>query len=450
MARKFKNNSKLAVIIIAIGMALMVTLARADFLEDSWRYLKPIQIPTGTESVVEIVPDNEVFSNSEAGLIDLRIIETTSSREIPYKLLVDRGAKKNIPISSTVRDLYHLEDRYTSFVVDTGSVNLLHNEVEVKTRSTNFQRRVLIEGSNDIEEWATLVEGPKIFDFSIGEGKFTTRDTRIRYPISSSRYIRVRIFDNDGIPLDISGAEVFSTVGPISKELEHPVTIKENTENTSKKRSQLTLDLGYPGIPVYRLSIVTKQENFHRQVFLEGSDDSKSWGEIRLLDNPKVNVGKVISNQGTLFSYDTARFTGQKIDFSFTESTFRYYRLTVMNEDNPALAIDDINAHGFLRRLIFPVTPGENYSLYYGNERSTVASYDLFPYRVADSLPRAELGAHLPNPNFKDSHGPIIERYPWILPSIIALAILLIVAFLGYVFHQVRDRLPPPTGTRMP
>ena len=119
MARKFKNNSKLAVIIIAIGMALMVTLARADFLEDSWRYLKPIQIPTGTESVVEIVPDNEVFSNSEAGLIDLRIIETTSSREIPYKLLVDRGAKKNTPISSTVRDLYHLEESQPSSSTNT-------------------------------------------------------------------------------------------------------------------------------------------------------------------------------------------------------------------------------------------------------------------------------------------------------------------------------------------
>ncbi|MDP3064335.1 MAG: hypothetical protein Q8O40_14160, partial [Chloroflexota bacterium] len=120
------------------------------------------------------------------------------------------------------------------------------------------------------------------------------------------------------------------------------------------------------------------------------------------------------------------------------------------NEDNPTLPVDDVRAFGALRKLIFSASPGSTYHLYYGNSQARTPSYEMeriFPYLVTENLPQAQLGAHATNPSFAAPVPPFTERYPWLLPTVVAVAALLIGLFLANLLRQIRKLLPPPTSS---
>ena len=150
---------------------------------------------------MEVVPDTEVFAHAAPALSDLRVVEEDSQQEVPYKLLVERGEQRRASVSVTMRDLGHVPNQHTSFVLDLNQQGVLHNELEIRTSSHNFQRDIVVEGSEDAEDWRVLDDNGQIFDFTISERGFTTRDTRVQYPSSTARYLRVRIIDGLGIQM---------------------------------------------------------------------------------------------------------------------------------------------------------------------------------------------------------------------------------------------------------
>ena len=137
---------------------------------------------------------------------------------------------------------------------------------------------------------------------------------------------------------------------------------------------------------------------------------------------------------------------------NFAENTSRYYRLTIINEDNQALPIEAAEASGYLRKLIFSAEPGGVYRLYYGNSTTRAPSYEieqLFPYLVTEDLPVARLGPHTANPAFaltEEPQKPFTERQPWLIPTVVGLAALVIGAFLTSLLRQVKTMLPPPAN----
>ena len=133
------------------------------------------------------------------------------------------------------------------------------------------------------------------------------------------------------------------------------------------------------------------------------------------------------------------------------ESRYLYYRITIFNEDNPPLPVEEPIASGFARKIIFAAA-GETYRLYYGNSEASAPSYELekvFPYLVTEDLPVARLGRHEVNPAVdvmpvRPDSVPFTERYPWLLPTVVALAALLVGMFLASLIRQVRGGLRPP------
>ena len=443
MANRPKSRLQL---LVAAGLAaalasLVVLPVWADFSGQEWRFFKPIVVPAGhdQESLVEVLPDLEVFARAKSGLSDLRVIEANSQREVPYKLLVERGEQRRGSIAVTVRDLRHVPGQHTSFVTDLRQEGVLHNELEVRTPSQNFQRRVVVEGSSDGATWATLEDEGQIFDFTIRERNFTTRDTRVKYPPSTARYLRIRIINGEESPLEITGAVAFINQELSPRESEVVATISSREEDTEKRRTLLVLDLGTRGFPSSRLSLTTFQENFHRRVKLEGSDDAETWNVLRSAE--------------ALYAYNTPNFVGSKLSIGYPESTYSYFRLTIHNEDNPPLPVSSARTYGFLRKLIFPGSPDSKYRLYYGNSEARQPSYELehiLPYLVTENLPLAQLGSHTVNPLYavpSPPPNPFTERNPWLLPTVIAIASLIIGLFLANLLRQIRKVLPPPTSS---
>ena len=428
-----------AVVALAAGLSLLTaTLVSADFSVQEWRFFKsvPVSDVLSETSLVEVVPDRDVFAHAAPALSDLRVIEENSQLEVPFVLLVERGEQRRASVSVTMRDLGSVPGQHTTFVLDLNQQGTLHNELEISTSSENFQRDIVVEGSEDAENWRILDEDGQIFDFTIEARGFTTRDTRVKYPASTARYLRVRIVDGELPPLDVLGAVVFFSQQIPPSRTDYPVSISARVEDTAEKSTQLVFDLGSGGFPTNRLSLAIGPANFYRRVSLEGSHDNQFWALLRRSEN--------------LYVFNTPKFVGSQLSISYPESRYRYFRLTIFNEDDSPLAVMGLQASGYSRKLIFSADPGGSYRLYYGNPDAVPPTYELeriFPYLVTENLPVAGLGAHTANPLFTGptiSPKPFTERYPWLVPTVVAIGALLIGVFLASLFRQLKAMLPPP------
>lgn len=421
----------LAMLILALPWAV----AMADFSIDQWRYVKPIQVPAERveEGLVELPLDREVFSRATPGLVDLRVVEGEDT-EVPYQLVVERGRQERQSLATSIRDLGHVPGQYSSFVIDLGRNGILHNEIEVLAGSRNFQREVTVEGSTDGATWAVLQEESRIFDFTPQEGGFTSRHARVRYPDSTARYLRVRIMNNGEEPLKISGASVFSVTERSPEETAYPATIISQSNDPDREASVIVVDLGVERLPTSRLAVQTSQVNFYRAVSLEASEDAKVWAPLPA--------------SGALYAYDTPRFVGRQLSVTYPETTSRYLRLAVHNEDNPPLNIQDVDVYGVSRKLLFPAKLGASYQLYYGNPDVRAPSYDLerfLQYLESEDLPAGTLGPQAENPAFVVPQKPLSERLPWLIPVVVGIAAAAVGLLLFGVVNQARKVLPPPS-----
>ncbi|MDA1215328.1 MAG: DUF3999 family protein, partial [Chloroflexi bacterium] len=367
---------------------------------------------------------------SAPGLLDLRIIGT-DNRETPYKLEIRRGTKEQRDVPVAIRDQGYVQGEYNTFIADLSRDGVLHNRIEFQTTSINFQRTAVVETSNDLTTWAVVAEGI-VHDFRLMDTVGMSRNTAMAYPDSTARYVRVRVLDDGNGSLAITGAHVFAVQEEARREVLWPVAITDISPGSNEGTAQVELDLCHDGIPTDRLSVTVDDVNFDRDVTLEASDDGETW--------------RTVQSRASIFAYDTPRFTGENLSFTYPETTTRYLRLVIHDADSPPLTVTDVQVWGVERRVLFFAKPGEAYKVYYGNADALRPTYDidrLLGFLDTTDLPMASLGAQMDNPQYVEKLEPFTERFPWLLPLVLALAGLLVGGILLSVVRQARKALPP-------
>jgi hypothetical protein len=434
--RRFPLSPKLASVPAGLIVALLViSQVFADFVPAEWPFVKAVVLPSGLqgEGLIEVLPDADVFAGSSPSLADLRVIAGDSA-EVPFKIEVDAGERRRDSFAVSVRDTGYVPGRYTTFVADLGREGILHNEIEIRTTSSNFRETASVETSTDGATWAVVGED-QVFDFTVEERGFTTRDTGVTYPQSSARYLRVRIGDDGEEALEITGATVFFTDETPPREVEWPAAILGSSREVDHNTTVIELDMGAQGLPTHRLAVGVPDVNFYREVDLETSSDREDWESLA---------------RATVYSFETPAFTGESLAFTFRETTSRYFRLVVHDEDNLPLDVQAVEMWGLQRRLVFSADPTRSYGLYYGNDEARQPSYDIervLPYLDTEDLPRATLGPHGDNPTFRAPEPrplPVSERLSWLLPAVISVAAVFVGVMLFGVLRRARKLLPPP------
>ena len=429
-----KHLPALGALIAAVTLLLVAfSSLEADFSLRDWRYIKPIELPTDIqgESLVELLPDSEVFAGSAPGLGDLRIIAGDGA-EVPYMLEVGGGERKQTPFSVALLDKGYVPGLYTIFTADLGRSGILHNEIAFDTPAANFRRTAIVETSQDGDTWIQVVD-QQVYDFTVKERNFTTRDTHVKYPDTTARHVRVQVTDEGEGPLEITGATVFLVKETPAREILWPASL-QTTRDGPRRATVIELDLSGGGIPTSRLVIRVAGVNFYRQVTIEASTDRKAWSTIK--------------SKAAIYSYDTPKFVGKDLIVTFNEVTSRYIRLVIHDEDSPPLDIQGVDLWGIQRRLVFEADSSQSYAIYYGNVDARRPSYDIeriFPYLDTEELLRSQLGAQAISPHFVEKKLPVSERFPWLLPTVVTVAALLVALILFGVIRQARKALPPPT-----
>ena len=418
-----------------VVLIVMASQAFADFSQSDWRYVKPIFLPAALRNgdLVDLFPDAEVYANSSPGLIDLRIIAADGT-EIPYKFEVSKSKPQRSSFPLALRDKGYVPGQYTTFIADLGRERVLHNEIEILTPSSNFRRTATVEASDDGATWARVAE-QEVYDFTVKEIPLTTRDTHVKYTDSTARYLRVRVADEGEGPLEIVGATVFFVKETPAREVSWSASVLGATRDAESRTTVVDVDLGYDGLPSHRLEVRVPDVNFYREVNLETSSDREEWHTV---------------THAAIYAYDTPRFVGNSLTVTYPETTSRYLRLTIFDEDNPPLDVQGVKAWGLGRRLLFSAEPSRSYKLYYGNAEALRPSYDIervFPYLTTEDLLRASLGPHAENPRFvvvEPLPPPVSERLPWLFPVAVAGAAVIVGLILFGVLRQARKVLPPP------
>ena len=446
--RSLRLSLKLILALAGLAISLLLASAAfADFSQTEWRYLKPISLPPEVRKVglVELLPDPEVFASSSPGMADLRVV-AGEGVEVPYKFEVSQGEHQQTSFSATLRDQSYVPGRYNIFTAELDRQGVLHNEIAIQTPTTNFRRTATVEASNDGVTWARIAQQP-IYDFTLKERGFSTRNTRVRYPDSTARYLRVQVADEGEGPLEMGGATVFLVKETPAREVRWPATLQGISRDAERRATLVEFELGAPGLPSHRLGVIVPEVNFYREVDLEVSSDREQWRKV--------------ASRAPIYAYDTPKLVGSSLALTYSETTARYFRLTIFDADNPPLTVQGIDVWGLQRRLVFSADPGQSYNLYYGSPQARRPSYDIelvFPYLEAENLPQARLGPQVGNPQFVEPEPPlpppvvepkppplpVSERLPWLLPVVVAVAAVMVGLLILLVLRQARKVLPPP------
>jgi hypothetical protein len=239
----------------------------------AWKYRKRIPLTPG-DGLAVVKLDREVYLGALGSLADMRVIH--DNQEVPYVVHEDRDEPGDVTRRSQIVDRGVVEGKGVRFTLITHSP---HNRVHIETKRTNFRQRVIIEASQDNENWATIRSDGEIFDFSKDGRELSSWE--VPYPVSTRRYLRVTVLgwmEADSVATAVpyrtearaqNKWEVLSEITPVI------------TEDSSTQSTLLLLDQGVSGLPIVALQLTTPAPVFHRGVSVDASQDGKNWPTCR-------------------------------------------------------------------------------------------------------------------------------------------------------------------------
>lgn len=117
-----------------------------------------------------------------------------------YREVMTPGNEVNYPaqITDTAG-----QNRASLFTIDLGARGLPTSRLTLATASSNFNREISLEGSDDQSSWHVLLYRDIIFSYRTPA--FDGDKLSLSYPESSNRYLRLTVLNKDDVPISLSG-----------------------------------------------------------------------------------------------------------------------------------------------------------------------------------------------------------------------------------------------------
>ena len=103
------------------------------------------------------------------------------------------------PVEATV-EFEETDNRSTKIVLDLGGDNKPSQRISIDTSQQHFFRDVMLEESNNLDLWKTIISDGTLFSIEIGP--YQQSKLSLNFPESHSRYFRLTILDGDNLPLE--------------------------------------------------------------------------------------------------------------------------------------------------------------------------------------------------------------------------------------------------------
>ncbi|SEN98162.1 Protein of unknown function [bacterium A37T11] len=357
-----------------------------------------------------VLPDG-LFKKASEDLSDIRIIGITAGKdtiEAPYLLKEanNKVAKKEITfrqLNSSSNDKGH----YFTFEVPSADPI---NEITLELKPTNFDWKVKLEGSQDQQEWFTLLNNYRIV--SIKNALTDFRFTTLSFPPSVYRYFRILIPGAED-PGQLS-AQLYRQESTEGVYRTFPVKVSLTPINKKTKQRDITVRLPTAVRASYLKVAVRDSLDYYRPVTISYLTDSikteKGW----------IYDFNTLTN-GTLNSLE-------KNEFTFPSTLLQTIKVTIDEQDNQPLSIGPIEVKGYVQELIARFTQPATYYLVYGKANAEAPQYDIaqFTVKIPKVLPELTLGEEQTTaPGGEQAAAPLFTNKAWLWAIIVIMVLLL-------------------------
>lgn len=377
-----------------------------------WQYSRAVQMPAAASEWVRFTLPPDIYGPAQGSLADLRLIDR-SGKETPYLLHARQEQCQRIWRSAPLSDTGFTPGRYSQAVIDAGSDGSPHNAVEITTGQKDFFTWTEIAASDDRVTWRIVREKAPFYAF---DGDRLNSGEILGYPLTRSRWLRLRFLQGKKALL-ASSARITQEIRTEAEYMPLNARFQLAPRQDAQEDSWQT-DRGQNLPPVSAFHIESSQQEFHRGVRISASDDGKNWRHI--------THGHIYRHTATLDARQRA-----VLEISFPESHAKFWRVSVLNHNDPALPDLQISLLTIPRHVAFRRETVQDYHLLYGNPRAMPAQYELAQLSNGaqwKNAPLATLGKEIANTAYV-SPAPWSERHPWLLWS----ALITAVSMLGWI-----------------
>ncbi|MEW6352131.1 MAG: DUF3999 family protein [Thermodesulfobacteriota bacterium] len=350
------GDRSLGTIIIGLAAVLVLWAGAAPcarFDPKGWGYFRVVESPEGSaEGNVAIPLDARIIAKCRGDLADLRIV-SSEGLEVPHAIGTVGETEAPRAFSAKVFRIARPGDKWTDVWIDKGAKTVTR-EITIETASKDFVRRVELRGSDNGRDGYVIRMNGLIVD---AKGPPPIRSLTVGHPLNAHQYLHIRILDGDEPPLKIAGVQCRA---PEPEKAHRPLmdlrTLENRLDPVSKSAlvvAEMTPDL----FPVNRIALQTTAKEFVRRAVISGTNDlaGETWAKV---------------SEEALFRVAKDRCSTEKLDASFPEKAFRYWKVELSSGTHGPVTVDGILAAPSVRVLYFRRIPGNAYRLYYGKSKA--------------------------------------------------------------------------------
>lgn len=359
----------------------------------------------------KILLPNEVFGKTLESLNDIRIFGITAANdtvEAPYLLRLTTEKITERAIAFQTLNASHNSKGYYFTFENPGIAAV--NQIKLDFRQKNFDWRIKLEGSQNQDEWFTIVDDYRIVSIKNDLTDFTFNT--LNFPGSKYRFFR--LFINSKEKPELSGAGIVQNEIVAGEYRGYPVIKFETNVNKETKQTEMDITLPMP-VPVSFVQIKVKDSmDYYRPVTIQYLTDS-----FKTELGWKYNYGRLAS--GVLNSIE-------ENEFKFGSTIVQKLKIIIQNQNNAPLTIDSVQVKGYLHELVVRFAEKADYFLAYGNNHAAKPQYDIdrFTGNIPATLTALTLGSEQSlKKQMPAAAAPLFKNKAW-LWAIMALIILLL------------------------
>lgn len=361
-----------------LGVLLLLICSFTYGQIEPYKYKREIKGVTGQWH--KIILPNEVFAKTANDLGDIRVYGITADNdtlEAPYLLRIATDSVSNKEVPFKMLNFSH-DDRGYYFTFEVPTLEPI-NQINLDLKQSNFDWKIKLEGSQDNNDWYTVLENYRILSI---KNKLTDfRFTKLSFPSSKYRFFRLYVDSKEKPELMTARVSQQETSAANYRDY----SIKSLKKKDKKDSKQTEIDIEFDtALPVSFVKLEVKNAfDYYRPITIQYLADSvkteKGW---------KYNYRTLAT--GTLNSIE-------KNEFRFPGKTAQKLKIYIDNQDNQPLSIGTIQVKGYVHELLVRFVEHGSYFLTYGNSKAAKPSYDIgyFSNKVPNTLTALELGAEL-------------------------------------------------------
>lgn len=378
-------------------------------------YSKKTELRGIQEQWHKVIIPNEVFSHIRPDVADVRIygVTTTDTIEAPYLLHLSKAVDANTSIPF---DLLNTADNSQGYyytyelpVAETIS------EIKLNFKNTNFNWLVTLEGSQDQQEWFTVLKDYRILSILNDQTNYSY--TNLKFLDANFKYYRLNI--KSTVRPILKSAHIFKQEKRAANYRSYLISTFKTGQDKKNSIIDITLE---QRVPISLLELkVDDAVDYYRPITIQ-----------YLVDSVKTDKG-YFYNYRTLATRTLSSLETNSIQLPSTLT--QKLRVIISNQDNQPLKISNVHTKGYLYSLTARFSTPATYFLVYGKTNANLPNYDISKTTnsIPDDITKLTFGKELDIDKKESKLGNPLFENQWWLWVILSCIIL----FLGYFTIQM-------------